>query len=122
MPREYSRSRRVADLMQREIAKLIQKYIQDVEVGLITVSVVDVSPDLKNATVFFTCMENKSDIQHISELLNEYCGQFRHELSRTLTMRSVPKIRFEFDYSLDRANKLTALIESLGVSKFNSPD
>jgi len=122
MPREFSRSRRVADLIQREIATLIQKYIQDNDIGLVTVSGVDVSQDLKNARVFFTCMANKTDINHISEMLNEHNGFFRHELAQTLTMRSVPKIRFEFDYSLDRANKLTALIESLDKNNAGSRD
>ena len=117
MPREFSRSRRVADLIQREVAVLIQKYIQDPDLGLITVSGVNVSPDLKNARVLFTCMANKTGIDHISVLLNEYSGLFRHELARSLTMRSVPKISFEFDYSLDRANRLTALIESLDNNK-----
>lgn len=122
MPREFSRSRRVEDLIQREIATLIQRYIQDKDIGLVTVSSVNVSPDLQNAKIFFTCMANKTDINHISELLNEYNGLFRHELARTLTMRSVPKISFEFDYSLDRANRLTALIESLDVNKSGSQD
>ena len=122
MPREFNRSRRVADLIQREIATLIQRYIQDKDIGLITVSSVNVSPDLKNAKIFFTCMANKTDIDHISDLLNEYNGLFRHELARTLIMRSVPKIRFEFDHSLDRANRLTALIESLDKNKSNNQD
>jgi ribosome-binding factor A len=122
MPREFSRSRRVADLIQRELAALIQKYIQNNQIGLITISSVDVSSDLKNARVFFTCLKNKTDIDHVSDLLNEYAGQFRHELSRTLTMRSIPKIRFEFDHSLDRANRLTALIESLGINSSNNKD
>lgn len=85
--------------------------------GLITVSGVNVSPDLKNARIFFTCMSNKADIKHVSEMLNEYTGLFRHELAQSLTMRSVPKISFEFDQSLDRANRLTALIESLDNNK-----
>ena len=122
MPREFSRSRRVADLIQREIATLIQRYIQDDEIGLVTVSSVNVSPDLKNARIFFTCMANKTDIKHVSDLLNEFTGLFRHELAKNLVMRSVPKISFEFDYSLDRANKLTALIESLDDNKSGKPD
>ena len=122
MPREFSRSRRVADLIQREIATLIQRYIQNNDIGLVTVSSVNVSTDLKNAKVFFTCMANKTDINHISELLNDYNGLFRHELARKLTMRSVPKIKFEFDYSLDRANRLTALIDSLDKTRSDNQE
>ena len=117
MAKEFSRSRRVADLIQRELAVLIQRYIQDGDFGLITVSSVDISPDLKNAKVYFTCLDNKATVEEITDGLNELNGQFRHELSQSIIMRSVPRLRFEFDQNLDRANRLTALIESLHSDK-----
>ena len=129
MPREFSRSRRVAELIQREMAALIDRgihgdikisVIQDDEVGLITISSVDISPDLKNARIYFTCMENTTDIQHIEKRLNEHAGQFRYELSHSLTLRSVPRISFAYDHSLERANKLRSLIDSLHIDKPDS--
>ena len=117
MAKEFSRSRRVADLIQRELAVLIQRDIQDDDFGLVTISNVDVSPDLKNAKIYFTCLDNKTAVEDVTVRLNELNGQFRHELSKILIMRSVPKIRFEFDQNLDRANRLTALIESLHTGK-----
>jgi ribosome-binding factor A len=113
MPREFSRSRRVADLMQRELAVMIQREIQDGSMGLVTISMVEVSPDLKNARVYFTCIGNTEDIVQVTERLNAHAGQFRHELSRILIMRSVPRLQFRYDHTLERANKLTALIDSL---------
>lgn len=113
MAKDFSRSRRVADLIQRELAVLIQRYIQDGDFGLITISSVDVSPDLKNAKVYFTCLDNQATVEVVTDGLNELAGQFRHELSHSIVMRSVPRLRFEFDQNLDRANRLTALIESL---------
>ena len=101
MPREFSRSRRVAELIQREMAALIQRFFQDDEVGLITVSSVDISPD-------------------IEKRLNEHAGQFRYELSHSLTLRSVPRISFAYDHSLERANKLRSLIDSLHIDKPDS--
>jgi len=115
MAKEFSRSRRVADLIQRELAVLIQRDIQDHALGMVTVSTVDVSPDLKNAKVFFTCIGNTVAVEDVFIRLNEHIGQFRHELSKSLILRSVPKLKFAYDYSLDRANKLTSLIDSLHV-------
>jgi ribosome-binding factor A len=115
MAKEFSRSRRVADLIQRELAVLIQRDIQDHALGMVTVSTVDVSPDLKNAKVFFTCIGNTVAVEDVVIRLNEHIGQFRHELSKSLILRSVPKLKFAYDYSLDRANKLTSLIDSLHV-------
>jgi ribosome-binding factor A len=115
MAKEFSRSRRVADLIQRELAVLIQRDIQDHDLGMVTVSTIDVSPDLKNAKVFFTCIGNTVTIEQVVTRLNEHVGQFRHELSKSLILRSMPKLKFAYDYSLDRANKLTSLIDSLHI-------
>jgi len=117
MPKEYSRSRRVAELVQRELAVLIPQYIQDTDVGLVTVSNVDVSPDLKNARVCITSIGNTIGNDEVADRLNELAGPFRHELSRSIIMRSVPRLHFEFDHALERANRLTALIDSLKAGK-----
>ena len=113
MPKEFSRSSRVAELVRRELALLIPKYIQDAAVGLVTVSNVDVSQDLKNARIFITSIGNTIDNDQIAARLNEHVGQFRHDLSQSLVLRSVPRLHFEFDHALERANRLTALIDSL---------
>jgi ribosome-binding factor A len=117
MPKEYGRNRRVADVIQRELASLIQKYVQDSGSGLITISTIDVSPDLRNARIYVTCMGNQLAKETIVDDLNELAGQFRHELAQTSTMRSVPKLDFRFDTALERANHLTSLIDSLHNEK-----
>ena len=113
MPREFSRSRRVADQLQRELARLIQRTLQDGDLGLITISMIKVSPDLRNADIFFTCLGNKVNIDSVEHVLNQSAGQFRHELSRSLPLRHTPRLQFEYDRSLDKANRLTNLIDSL---------
>jgi ribosome-binding factor A len=117
MAKEFSRSTRVAELVQRELAVLIPKYLQDADVGLVTVSNVNVSPDLKNARIFVTSIGNTIDNDQIAARLNEHVGQFRHDLSQSLILRSVPRLHFEFDHALERANRLTALIDSLRHDK-----
>ncbi len=115
MPREFSRSKRVADQIQREIAVLVQREIRDETLGMVTISNIDISPDLKNAKILFTCIGNSASTRQVSDKLNEHAGPFRHALAHVLTMRSVPKIHFEYDHTLDRANRLTSLIDSLHV-------
>ncbi len=113
MPKEFSRSRRVAELLQRELALLVQQYTQNSDMGMVTISTIDVSPDLKNAKTFITCLGNTKGISEIVNMLNGHAGQFRHELTKMVILRVIPKLCFEFDHSLDRANKLTSLIDSL---------
>lgn len=117
MPKEFSRSRRVAELVQRELAVLIPKYLQDKDTGLVTVSNVDVSPDLKNAKIFITSIGNTIEHDQVAARLNDHVGQFRHDLSRSLILRSVPRLHFAFDHALERANRLTTLIDSLKSGK-----
>ena len=113
MPRQYSRSQRVGDLVQRELARLIQKELGDAHLGLITVSTADISPDLKYAKIYVTSLADDIETSVIIEALNERAGHFRHELSKVLRLRVVPKLTFQYDTSIDRARRLTNLIDSL---------
>lgn len=113
MSKQYGRNRRVADLIQRELAVMIQRELRDAHLGLITVSAVDVSPDLKNARIYVTSLGDTQDTEMVLKRLNEMGGHFRHELAKILPLRGVPKLRFVFDSSIEHGSKLTALIESL---------
>lgn len=123
MPKEFSRSLRVGELVQRELAGIIQRHFDSIQYGMITISAIDISPDIKNAKIFFTCLENNPEITDVEEILNNYAWQFRHELSKSLSLRVIPKLRFKYDHSLERANRLSKLIDSLNkdaVSKNKS--
>ncbi len=123
MAREYKRSQRVGDHIQKELATIIQMPVRDAGLGLVTISAVDLSTDLAYAKIFVTClgMEHaESDKQALSDdrvgvlaMLNDNAAQFRHQLSKILTTRTVPKLQFMFDESLEQANRLTSLIDSL---------
>ena len=111
--RPFGRNRRVADLVQRKLAAQLQRDITDPRYGLVTVSAVDISPDLKNARIFITCLGGEAHIDELIRDLNEHTGHYRHELAQVLTMRSVPQIKFVYDVSIQRARHLTDLIDSL---------
>ena len=67
MAQEYSRTQRVADQIQRELASLIQREVKDPRVGMATVSAVEVSRDLSHAKVFVTIFNGSEDKQAIEE-------------------------------------------------------
>jgi ribosome-binding factor A len=121
MPRQFGRNRRVADQVQRELAAMLQRETSDPRWGLVTISAVEISPDLKNARVFVTCMGGKAGVNELVRNLNDLSGHYRHELAGVLTMRSVPRLRFEFDVSLERAKHLTELIDSLSKPPGDQP-
>lgn len=119
MSKEFGRNRRVADLIQRDLATLIQREMDNKRFGLITVSLVDVSPDLLNAKVFVTNLGNDVDRDEMIIVLNKRAGHFRHELAKNSPLRTTPRLDFVFDSSIEQGSRLSALIDSVQV-KSNS--
>ena len=113
MPKEFGRNRRVSDLIQRELATLIQREMDNKRFGLITISVVDVSPDLLNARVFVTSLRDDIGKDDMVLALNERAGHFRHELAKNSPLRTTPKLNFVFDSSVEYGSRLSALIDSV---------
>lgn len=119
MAQEYSRTQRVADQIQRELAALIQREVKDPRVGVATVSAVEVSRDLSHAKVFVTVLNGGEDQQEITEsvkALNNASGFLRSQLGQRMKLRIVPTLRFHFDDSLSRGNYLSNLIDQARAS------
>ena len=114
--KSYGRNRRVADVVQRELARLLQREMADPHLGLITISAVDISPDLKNAKIFITAMGGEQGPDEVVRILNEMAGHYRHELAGLLSLRSVPSLKFIYDTSIQRGKDLSDLIDSLSTS------
>ncbi|MCO4836647.1 MAG: 30S ribosome-binding factor RbfA [Oceanospirillaceae bacterium] len=119
MAQEYSRTQRVADQIQRELASLIQREVKDPRVGMATVSAVEVSRDLSHAKVFVTIFNGSEDEQEIVEsikALNSAAGFLRSQLGQRMKLRIVPTLRFHYDDSLSRGNYLSNLIDQARAS------
>lgn len=112
MAKEYARTQRVADYLQRELAALIQHEVRDPRVGMVSITGVDVSRDLGHARIYCTVMGSDSgeDAQESIEALNKAAGFLRSLLSRDSAMRSVPQLRFYFDASVGRGRDMEKLI------------
>ena len=112
MAKEYSRTERVADYLQRELAGLIQREVRDPRVGMVSLTGVNVSRDLGHARVYYTSLESDSseEAAETTEALNRAAGFMRSALSRDSSMRSVPQLRFYFDSSVGRGRDLEDLI------------
>lgn len=113
MAKEYARTQRVADYLQRELAALIQHEVRDPRVGMVSVTGVDVSRDLGHARVYYTVMgtDSSEDASESTEVLNKAAGFLRSQLSRDSNMRTVPQLRFYFDSSIGRGRDLEDLIQ-----------
>ena len=105
----YSRSIRVADQLQREVALLVAREVADPRVGEVTVSGVDLSPDMRHARVLVTPARG-TDGDASVEALNRASGFLRSRLGRRVRMRRLPRLVFEHDRTLERALRIDALI------------
>jgi ribosome-binding factor A len=106
------RPQKVADLIQRELSDLLRREVRDPRVGMVTITAVDVSPDFSNAKVLFTCL----DPAHVNEAalgLKRAAGFLRSQLARRMNLYATPQLRFEYDESIERGDRLHRLIDSV---------
>lgn len=113
MAKEYSRTQRVADFLQQELANLIQFEVRDPRVGMVSITAVDVSRDLSHAKVFVTVMgkDNEEEAAESLEALNKAAGFLRSQLARSNNARTTPRLKFYFDESVGRGRYLSGLID-----------
>ena len=113
MAKQYSRTQRIGDQIQRELATLIPQEIRDPRLGFITITGVDVSRDIGHAKVFITVMgENPPEvIKENLDVLKDTAGYLRMLLGKAMKLRSVPSLHFHYDQSITRGAMLSALIE-----------
>mgnify|MGYP000858043754 FL=1 len=112
---ESKRPERVADLLQREVADILLRRVKDPRVSSVTVTAIEVSRDLQNATVFF-CLTGTSDaavLETALEGLNKAKGFMRQELGKRLRLRYVPQLAFRYDSSLDYGQKIERILKEL---------
>lgn len=113
---EYKRSDRVADLLQKEVADLIFRRVKDPRVANITVTGVDVSPDLKYARVFFCVMTGVADAkakEEASSGLDKAKGFIRQELGKRLRLRFIPQLDFHYDTSFEYGDRIERILKDL---------
>ena len=108
--KDYPRSVRVGDQIQRVLAELVDREIDDPRVRHVTLSEVRVSRDLGQATVYVTPASG-SDGEAAVRALNGAARFIRRRLSERVRLKYVPRIRFAHDTTLDHANRMDRLID-----------
>jgi len=117
MPADYSRSRRVGELIQRELATMLARDVKDPRLVFVSITAVDVTRDLGLAKVFYTVINANDDTinqskEKVHEGLTKAAGFLRYELGQRIKLRVVPRLEFRYDESVLRGAQLTQLIDS----------
>ncbi|MBE9527359.1 MAG: 30S ribosome-binding factor RbfA [Proteobacteria bacterium] len=116
MAADFSRSRRVGELIQRELATLLSREVKDPRLALISITAVDVTRDLSLAKVFYTIMDIADETDQnkqakVKEGLIKASGFLRYELGHRIQLRIVPKLEFFYDQSVVHGSELSSLID-----------
>jgi ribosome-binding factor A len=124
MPKDYSRSLRIADQIQRELADLIRNELNDPRIGMITLTGVEVSQDYAHAKVFYTTLRSESDNFLTGKGLENATGFLRNHLMQRLKLRVIPQLHFIYDESVERGVRLSQLIDEAVAQEApaNEPD
>lgn len=116
MAKEYSRMDRVSGLIQRELSILIQREISDPALGLVTISTVDVSKDLRHAKVYITCLGSEEQQKQSIIILSKAAKFLRHQLAQCITIRTIPELKFYYDHSIERGQRIDNLLNTMNDS------
>ena len=110
------RPEKLGDLIQRELSDLLHRELRDPRVGMVTITAVDVSPDLSHAKVYFTTL-SKEHVGEAGEGLQRAAGFLRSQLARRIKLYTTPELRFVYDESVERGDRLSRLIDSTREKK-----
>jgi ribosome-binding factor A len=105
------RSERVADLIRQELARLLHEEVRDPRIGFVTITEVDLSPDLKHARIYLTTMAD--DRKTTLKALGRAAPFLRRSLARSCNLRHTPQLRFVFDESVDTGFRVERLLREM---------
>ncbi|MGH2634235.1 MAG: 30S ribosome-binding factor RbfA [Tepidiformaceae bacterium] len=109
------RTVRVNELLREQISELLLREVKDPRVskGLVTITEVQVSPDLRHATVYVSHLGEESERAGLLKGLENSAPFLHRELMHRLAMRNVPTLVFKFDPSIERGARLAELIHQV---------
>lgn len=111
------RTERIGEQIREELARLLREEVTDPRVRLLTLTRVDVAPDLSNARVLWSALEEDADREAIGRGLESAAGFLRRRLARALALRRTPELRFRHDPSLLLGDRTLAALRDVAASE-----
>ena len=110
MPRDFPRSRRIEDQIQRILSDVIRTDLRDPRFSGVFITAVRVAKDLGVAWVYYSVLRADDEEEDLSKAFDSAVGFLRSKLAKELTVRRVPELRFELDETTRNANSMAQLI------------
>lgn len=111
------RSNRVAEQMKKELGDIISLKLKDPRIGFVTVTDVEVTGDLQQATVYISVLGDETQRENTLRGLAKAKGFIRTEIGSRIRLRKTPDLLFEFDESIDYGNRIESLLRSVNENE-----
>ena len=112
-PFDYKRADRVSELLKHEISQIVLREVKDPAVGEVTITRVQVTDDLRMATVSFGVLDRIDEAEQVTESLQRAAGHIQRLLGKRLRLRFIPRLTFQFDRNLDYSLKISKLLQDI---------
>ena len=117
----HHRPERVAQMVQELLGELFARGMRDPRIGLVTITGVKMSPDLREARVFWTVHGDAEQRKHTGRGLDKARGFLRHEIGMQLKLRVTPELSFTYDEAIDRGERIEQLIRQVHDEERSRP-
>ena len=119
MAQGIDRPRRVGHLIQRQLAEILREELRDEIPGLVSITGVDMSRDLRHATTYVSLIGASDDRNALMDALKEHRHSLRSALSSSLNLRFTPEIHFRYDKTIEHGVRLSNLITEANAMRPN---
>ena len=109
----HNRPERVAHLLQQRLAEAFARGLKDPRLGFVTITGVKMSPDLREARIYWTVHGDPEQRKHTAKGLDNARGFLRREIGASLKLRVVPDLHFTYDEAIDRGERIEQLIRQV---------
>jgi ribosome-binding factor A len=117
-----SRPDRVADQIRGELGQLLAREVHDPGIGFVTITRVQVTPDLQHARVFFTALGDERARRNSDRALHRAIPFLRRQIGSRLRLRRVPELEFLYDESIAGQDRIEQLLHDLHAAEAPPPD
>lgn len=111
------RANRVAEQMKKELGGIIGQKLKDPRIGFVTVTDVEVTGDLQQATIFISVLGNNAQKEATLAGLMKAKGFIRSEIGQRIRLRKTPEIEFAFDDSVEYGNRIESLLRQVNTEE-----
>lgn len=110
------RLERVCEVLKRELGVILLREI-DFSPVLVTISSVDVTPDLKHAHVYVSALGTPAAQRHVLEKLEKHRAALQSEIAKRVTLKNTPHLFFKLDEAIERGSRVLSIMHELGLDE-----